>query len=221
MAVLRDPNNITSLEDGQVLVNFGDDPKVGKSGKLGKGWHTLGILAEDLNVALTRTMDEETVKGGGFGVVSRSFTPGDVTGTVTTLEDNAVTRYIMWPDTEVKDGVSYRMHSAKVAQANVLIVRKHENGITEMEASRLPARLRAENVGRGKSAAGREITMGFEPDKQKIVFEYRAFELTEEGVVEVQPKIIVEDTAVEGEHGTVGGAKATDVTEEKIEGANS
>lgn len=222
MAISRDPNNVTSLIDGQVLINLGDNPTVGKLGKIDATWHTLGIMPEDLNQPLTRTVDKEEVKGGGYGVVSTSYTPGAVESTVQTLEENDITRWIEFPDRVAKDGTIFERHTGKVARATVLFVKQHDNGVTELRVSRMPATLTKAEVGRGKAAEGREITISFTPDKDKVLFEHRWFKSEGGDVVEIAPKIFVDDTEITGDVGAataqqLGGANGKAVTVELVD----
>ena len=197
MALLRNPDWISGLEDSEVFVNFADDnPVIGKMGLLGGNWHTAGNLVEDGTVGLTRELTESPVNGAGFGVVARSFKPGAVSSTVDLLEENAVVRYIEWPDVVTKDGVDIKRHTGKVARGHVAIVRVREKGLVSIDVSRYPAYLTIPEQGRGIDAAGKTLSIGYDIGPQKDVLETRWFKKEGEAVVELDPKIFVDDSTI-------------------------
>lgn len=209
MTQTRNPENVQPLEDQQVLASFADAPKISMHGIFDKTWHTVGILTDDGTKDITRTVDTETVNGAGFGVVARQHKPGDLTGQFVTLEDNEVTRYIGEPHNVVVDGVRITGHSGKVAQAHICYVDVLQNGNIQLRATRKKADLKMEQLGRGMSAEGREVSVGFITGTDKMVFELREFHVEEDGTMtEVKPTIFVADEAVTGE-GTFKVAEGT------------
>lgn len=201
MALTRNPDWISGLEDSEVFVNFADEtPHIGRMGLIGANWHTLGVLTEEGTVGLTRGLTENVVNGMGYGVVARSHTPGAVSSTADVLEENDVTRYIEWPDAEYVEGVRIKKHTAKVARGHVAVVRVRENGIVTIEASRYPAYLTIAEQGRGRDAAGKQVAIGYEIGPDKDVLEERHFKVdsTTGEVTELDPKIFVDDASIAG-----------------------
>ena len=80
MAVKYDSNDVLPLNDQEVLVALNPDAKIGDNGLVPEDWFSVGILADDSELAISRGIDEETVNGKGRGVLARRFKPGDVTG---------------------------------------------------------------------------------------------------------------------------------------------
>ncbi|MCS5479835.1 hypothetical protein NYP18_09200 [Corynebacterium sp. YIM 101645] len=219
MALKRNPEWVSALEDSEVFVSFEDEPKIGLMGLMGAEWHTLGIQTDDGTVGLTRALDESTVNGMGFGVVARSFTPGAVSSTVDILEENAVTRHLAWPDNVVVNGVVIKRHTPRAARAHVAVVRKRENGVVSIEVSRYKAHITIPEQGRGREAAGRTVNIGYEIGPDKDVLEERFFKVEGGDVVELDPKIFVEDATITGDvaAGTaiqLGGAEGEEIAAE-------
>lgn len=199
MALTRNPANVVSLVDGQIMISLEDDPKIGKLGKFGPEWHTAGILADGGAVSVTRSIDENTVSGFGYGVVSRTTKAGDCTGTFEVLEDNKITRMIAWPDTIEKDGVEIKRHSNKVLRAHVAIVRVREDDVVQIDVTRHKAQLRMEDVGRGEEVEGRTVNVSYIPGPDKDVFETRYFGIEGDSLVELDPIRFVEDGTIKGD----------------------
>lgn len=216
MALFREPANVRPVEDGQVLISLVDNPQIGKNGLFGPEWHTVGILTKDGNVGLTRTVEETNAEGAGLGVVAYSFNPGAVESKFEVLEDNAVTRWIQWPDRVTKAGVDIKLHSAKVAQAYVAVVRVFQDQTVQIEVSRYKAFLTMPESGRGFEVAGREVSVKFRPGPDKDIFEERRFKFEEGALVELEPKIFVDDAKVKAAAKTgptyqAGGLKPAEV----------
>lgn len=202
MALNRNPAWISDLEDRETFISFADDPKIGLYGLFGNDWHTLGIETDDGNWSLSRELTESTTNGAGYGVVSRSHKPGNLSATIDALEENEVVDYIKWPDTlSSNDGQVYgRRHSSKVARAHVARVHVKNKGSVEISVTRVKAYLTAPERARGDAAAGTTINIGYEPDADKIVFEDRFFRINEGGeVVEFTPKRFVPDAEITGD----------------------
>lgn len=197
MSLFREPANVRPVEDGQVFISLVDNPQIGKNGLFGPEWHTVGILSNDGNVGLTRTVEETNTEGFGMGVVAYSFKPGAVESKFEVIEDNAVTRWIQWPDRVTKAGVDIKLHSAKVAQAYVAVVHVFQDQTVQIEVSRYKAFLTMPESGRGGGeVTGREVTVKYRPGPDKDIFEERRFKFEEGEFVELEPKIFVEDAKV-------------------------
>lgn len=196
MALKREPMNVTDLEDRETLVSFADDPKIGKFGKFGTDWHTAGIETDDGSWGLTRELTESTTVGAGYGVVSRSYKPGNVSSTIDLLEDNAVIRYIEWPDSAEKDGVSIKRHTGKIAMGHIARVHVHNNGVVEIQATREKAFLTIPERSRADAAAGKTLNIGYQPDSDKAIFESRYYKKIGGAVVELTPKRFVDDSEI-------------------------
>lgn len=166
----RNPENVQALSDMQVFVTEEDDPKIGKDGVFPHYWRTAGILNDESKVEISRAIEQNKVKGIGFGVVNVTNKPGDVMGSFETLEDDAVDD-ILWPDTGMDDDVKIRKHSGKIARKHVAWVQEREDGSVKILVTRAKAYLKAENVGRGANQEPRKIDMEFVPDTTKAIFE--------------------------------------------------
>jgi len=185
MATLRDPSNISPVVDGEVLVSFADDPKVGKDGSFNDDWYTLGILNDGSQVALNRTIEKNKTSGWGFGVVAVDTRPGELTATAETLEDNYATRRIAWPSrsegvtpSKRVDGGTILYHDEVVARPFVAMVQRQQDGKMKITASRERAIATMENIGFGQEVTGREVSFDFQSGQNKDVFD----ELILEGV---------------------------------------
>lgn len=201
MSLQRNPSNINDLEDREILISFDPEATIGKYGLFGKNWHTAGIETDDGTFGLTRELNESTTVGAGFGVVSRSYKPGNVSSTVDLLEDNAVVRYIEWPDRAVDEGVNATLllHSGKVAQGVVARVHKYNNGVVHIQVSREPAFLTIPERARGDAAAGKTLNIGYQPDGNKVIFEERYYTVVGGQVVELKAKRFVDDSEITAE----------------------
>lgn len=222
MAFKRNPANVQPLQDMEVLVSFEKAPVIGRLGMVSDAWDSVGILNDGSKIDLARTVDEETVKGIGFGVVARKYTPGDVKATFETIEDNATTRRIAWPDTaRTKEGVEVKFHSSKVAEAYCAFVYVQQDGIVQIDATRYPAKLKMEQVGRGENVEGRQVEAGIIPGPDKDIFETTWYQVQEDGTLkDVTAKIFVDDAKVTGEDKRqLGGGKPSAVAAKQAEHA--
>lgn len=168
---MRDPGNVMPLADYEVFVTTHDDPKIGKDGVFPHYWISLGILADGSKIEEKRTVDQEEIKGAGFGVIATSTKPGDVTGTVEVLEENDITDYIAYPDRYTKDGVDVLRHTGKVAKLHFARVRVYDNGDVNIRVTRAKASATLEDTGRSEKVEGRQVSFKFYPDKTKAIFE--------------------------------------------------
>ncbi|OOL30707.1 hypothetical protein GQ85_18195 [Rhodococcus rhodochrous] len=64
---------------------------------LGVDWKDVGLLDGDGGIGEERSIDETKTFGWGAGIVKISGRNIEVSGTITLLEDNAVTRELVWP----------------------------------------------------------------------------------------------------------------------------
>lgn len=167
MATLRNPGNAIPVIDGQVLVSFADDPKIGKDGTFGPDWYTVGILKEGSKVEIQKAIEKNKAKGWGFGVIAVSTKPGDLTASCETLEENEATRRIQWPT--AKDHVLY--HDGIVARCHVAMVSVRADGSTNIKATRYKAYATMEDVGFQEEVDGRKIDFDFIPGANKDVFD--------------------------------------------------
>lgn len=193
---LRDPAGVQPLEDQLVFVSRADDPKVGYKGLIGPDWEVIGILNDDSEVGLTRTIDESTAAGTGFGVISYQYKAGAVTGQVEVLDENEVLDYIKWPESEVKDGTRIVVNSNKVAMLHVLTVNVNQDGTVSLRATREKATARVDEQGRGSAPKATTVTFGYRPDKQRAVFEERRFKIEEGKLVELDVRRFVKDADI-------------------------
>ena len=88
MAVKYNVSDVLPLADQEVLVSLDEDATIGDNGLFGPEWHTVGILVDDSELAISRAIDEETINGKGRGVLARRYKPGDVTGAYEVLSRN-------------------------------------------------------------------------------------------------------------------------------------
>lgn len=219
-AFRRSPRNVQPLQDMEVLISFAKSPVIGLLGLVNDDWVSAGILNDGSKIDVTRTMDEETVSGIGFGVVARKTKPGDLKATFETLEDNATTRYIAWPDSALtKDGVLVKFHSGKVAEGYVAFVYVQQDGIVQIDVTRHPATLKMENVGRGESVEGRQVEVGIIPGDDKDVLETRWYKVQEDGtMVDITSKMFVKQSEITGKNTRqLGGGKPAEVAEIQAE----
>ena len=172
----RNPENIQPIVDGEVLVSFAEDPKIGADGTFGKDWYTLGILNDGSRVELNRTIDKNKINGWGYGVVAVDTRPGELTATAETLEENEATRAIAWPtrkDGEGKrvEGAQILYHDEKVARPFVAMVEKMQDGTTRIRASRERAIATMEDIGFGQEVSGRQVSFDFQTGRNKDAFD--------------------------------------------------
>lgn len=172
----RNPENIQPIVDGEVLVSFAEDPKIGADGTFGKDWYTLGILNDGSRVELNRTIDKNKINGWGYGVVAVDTRPGELTATAETLEENEATRAIAWPtrkdgDGKRIDGAQILYHDEKVARPFVAMVEKMQDGTTRIRASRERAIATMEDIGFGQEVSGRQVTFDFQTGRNKDAFD--------------------------------------------------
>lgn len=172
----RNPENIQPVVDGEVLVSFADDPKIGADGTFGDDWYTLGILNDGSRVELSRTIEKNKTSGWGYGVVAVDTRPGELTATAETLEDNEATRAIAWPTRKPGDGARIEgaqilYHDEKVARPFVALVEKLQDGTTRIRASRERAIATMEDIGFGQEVSGRQVTFDFQTGRNKDAFD--------------------------------------------------
>lgn len=197
MAVKYDVRDVLPLADQEVLVSLDPDAKVGDNGLFGPEWHTVGILVDDSELAISRGIDEETINGKGRGVLARRYKAGDVTGQYEVLSRNEMTDYIAFPDAVVSGNVRLERHTSKVARLMTAFVDVREDGVVDVRVTRIPATHRIETLGRNETPAGATVTVGFRPDDDKVVFEKVSFRVNEDGTMtEITPKVIVAQSAI-------------------------
>lgn len=172
----RNPENIQPVVDGEVLVSFAEDPKIGADGTFGDDWYTLGILNDGSRVELSRTIEKNKTSGWGYGVVAVDTRPGELTATAETLEDNEATRAIAWPTRKPGDGARIEgaqilYHDEKVARPFVALVEKMQDGTTRIRASRERAIATMEDIGFGQEVSGRQVTFDFQTGRNKDAFD--------------------------------------------------
>lgn len=213
---IRNPKNIQPVVDGEVLVNFNDDPKIGVDGSFGTGWYTLGILNDGSRVDLNRTIEKNKTSGWGFGVVAVDTRPGELTATAETLEDNEATRAIAWPTRKpggkVIEGAQILYHDEKVARPFVAMVETLQNGTTRIRASRERAIATMEDLGFGQEVSGREVSFDFQTGKNKDAFDEL---ILTDGKAETYNENIIRFDATAN-----GGKRVDDATAPEIENVN-
>lgn len=166
-ATQRDPANISPVIDGQVLVSFEEDPKIGEDGFFNEAWETVGILNDGSQISLQKTIDKNKTSGWGFGVVAVSTKPGELTASCEVLEDNPTVQKIAWPT--AKNQVLF--HDGKVARCHVAIVESREDGSMRIRATRHKAYASMEQLGFGEQVEGKEISFDIMPGPAKDVFD--------------------------------------------------
>lgn len=192
MAVKYDVSDVLPLADQEVLVSLDPNAKVGDNGLFGPEWHTVGILVDDSELAISRGIDEEAINGKGRGVVARRYKAGDITGQYEVLSRNEMTDYIAFPDAVVSGNVRLERHTSKVARLMTAYVDIREDGVVDVRVTRIPATHRIETLGRNESPAGATVTVGFRPDADKVVFEKISFRVNEDGTMtEITPKVVI------------------------------
>jgi len=197
MAVKYDVNDVLPLADQEVLVSLDPDAKVGDNGLFGPEWHTVGILVDDSELAISRGIDEETINGKGRGVLARRYKAGDVTGQYEVLSRNEMTDYIAFPDAVVSGNVRLERHTSKVAMLMTAYVDIREDGVVDVRVTRVPATHRIETLGRNETPAGATVSVGFRPDEDKVVFEKVSFKVNEDGTMtELKPKVVIPQAEV-------------------------
>lgn len=222
MALKRNPANVQPLQDMEVLISFEKAPVIGRLGLVGDTWQSVGILNDGSKIDLPRTIDKDETKGIGFGVVARKYTAGDLSASFETIEDNATTRRIAWPDTaRTKEGVEVKFHSNKVAEGYVAMVYVQQDGIVQIDATRYPAKLTMENVGRGESVEGRQVSADLIPGPDKDVLETTYYKVEKDGTMtDITAKIFVEDSQVQGkDKRQLGGGKPSAIADKQAEHA--
>lgn len=164
----RNPEKVQPVIDGQVFVNFNDEPsKISLDGVFEDDWETVGILEDGAKNELNRTIEKTKTQGWGFGVIAVSAKPGELTGSVSALERNATIDRIQW--FSKKDGVEF--HDGEIAQGYVAYVHERQDGSREIRASRHKAFLTIEDIGEQEEVFGRTISIDFMPGKDKDVFD--------------------------------------------------
>lgn len=197
----RNPENIQPVVDGEVLVSFAEDPKIGADGTFGDDWYTLGILNDGSRVELNRTIDKNKTSGWGYGVVAVDTRPGELTATAETLEDNEATRAIAWPTRKEGDGTripgaQILYHDEKVARPFVALVEKLQDGTTRIRASRERAIATMEDIGFGQEVSGRQVSFDFQTGRNKDAFDELV--LTDGAAETYSESIIRFDTGADG-----------------------
>ncbi|MEJ6013816.1 hypothetical protein WG936_08205 [Corynebacterium sp. H127] len=177
MKYTRDPKNVQPVVDGEVLVSFEKDPKIGLDGHFGDEWATLGILNKGSKVALNRTIEKNKINGWGYGVVATSTSPGDLTAEAEVLENNEMTERIAWPSRAKDDGItidgeaSILYHDEVVAQPHVAMVEKRQDGKMKIRATRYPAIATMEDLGFQEEPEGKTVAFDFESGVNKDAFD--------------------------------------------------
>lgn len=173
----RNPQNVVHATDGEVLVSWADDPKIGFDGTFSDDWETIGILNDGSRVEFNRVVERNKVNGWGFGVVDTSAKPGDLTASAETLEDNETVQKIAFPHTATDEGVTIDgdakilYHDNEVARVFVAMVETMSNGKTRIRASRYRAVASMEDMGFGQEASGRSVSFDFETGTNKDAFD--------------------------------------------------
>lgn len=206
MAATRNPANVQPVVDGQVLVSFADNAKIGLDGHFNEDWETVGILADGSTIGLQKVIEKNKTPGWGFGVVAVATKPGDLTGSCEVIEDNDTVQKIAWATK--RNGVLF--HDGVVARPYVAYVEKLQNGKTRIRATRHPAMATMEDLGIGESPEGKTIDFEFLPGPQKDVFDELVLDATDEDLVSV-PQIRFDETANAGAGGA-GAASVPDTT---------
>lgn len=193
---LRIPGGVQALEDQMTYISVAEDPKVGFKGLIGPEWKILGINNQGSAQGLTRNVERSSVSGTGLGVVSYAHTPGDVTGQAEIIDENDVIRWIQWPDTVRVDGVDIKRHTGKAAEAHVLRVNIRQDGIIELEVTRVKAFLTISEQGRGAEAGPKTVDIAYRADEHKAVFESVFFKVEGDVAVQINPKRFVADSEI-------------------------
>ncbi|MDT9411308.1 hypothetical protein P8T80_07940 [Corynebacterium rouxii] len=178
----RSPENVSPLIDGQVLVSFHENPLIGFDGSFNEQWETVGILDDGAKIDIQKTVEKSKKKGWGYGVVSTTVKPGELTAKASVVERNATVDRIAWPDredktTEVKkkfEGVKSAeilFGGAAVALPYVAMVVTDQKGDLEIIASRYPAIATMQNIGYGEDPEGKEIEFDFKIGQMKDAFD--------------------------------------------------
>jgi len=143
----RNPLNVQPVVDGQVLVSFAEDPKIGLDGHFGDAWATVGILNDGSKLELKKAIEKNKTSGWGFGVIAVSTKPGELTAACEVLENNETVQKIAWP-TATKDGILF--NDGVVAKCHVAFVETLQDGTIEIKATRHKALATMEDLGRGE-----------------------------------------------------------------------
>lgn len=183
MATQRNPGNVLSVVDGQVLLSFEADPKIGLDGTFGDEWETGGILNDGSKVELNRVIDKNKTPGWGFGVVAVSTKAGELTGSCEVLERNATVEKVAWPN-KTSDGVL--IHDSVVARPHVAYVEVLEDGSQRIRATRHPAYATIEDLGFQEEVAGKTMSFDFMTGAQKDAFDELIIGATESEAATVQ-----------------------------------
>lgn len=166
-ATQRDPKNISPVIDGQVLVSFEEDPRIGEDGFFNEAWETVGILNDGSQISIQKAIEKNKTNGWGFGVVAVSTKPGELTASCEVLEDNPTVQKIAWPT--AAESVLY--HDGKVARCHVAFVEAREDGSMRIRATRHKAYASMEQLGYGEQVEGKQIDFDIMPGPAKDVFD--------------------------------------------------
>ncbi|ARU46727.1 hypothetical protein [Corynebacterium silvaticum] len=178
----RSPENVSPLIDGQVLVSFHENPLIGFDGSFNEQWETIGILDDGTKIDIQKTVEKSKKKGWGYGVVSTTVKPGELTAKASVIERNATVDRNAWPDREDKtteakekfDGVKSAevpFGGSAVALPYVAMVVTDQKGDLEIIASRYPAIATMQNIGYGEDPEGKEIEFDFKIGQMKDAFD--------------------------------------------------
>lgn len=182
--------SIGALEDKELLVHFGDEPKIDRTTGIFVGpWYSGGYEPADSSWELNREVTSTATNLTG-GQTVRSYTAGPVTSAASIIPGTPLMDHIEWPEQGAKDGVIYLKHSAKVAKGHVARVHKFGNGIVGIMVSREKAGLTAASRSQANDPAGRAVNIDYENGSDEFMFE-RIYYLVgeDDSVLEVTPKI--------------------------------
>lgn len=196
---------VGALEDRELLVHFGDEPKIDRATGIFVGdWSSGGFEPADSTWDLNREVTSNVTNLTG-GQSVRSYTAGPVTSTANIIPGTPLMDHIEWPEQATQDGTTYLKHSSKVAKGFVARVHQFGNGIVGIMVSREKAGLTAASRSQGTDPAGRAVNIEYENGDDELMFERMYYKVGEgDTVIEVTPKIFqtVADVATQVTAGT-------------------
>lgn len=160
-------------------------PKISQDGELGAEWHLVGLLDGSAGFTNTRAFEESTANAWGKGRVAKSRRNFTSTGGFTALENNDVTRYLMWPG-------STRHVIVTPTPAHVWLAYEavNDDGEAEIMITRVAAEVFAPEAGRTEEITGTAFEVEHFVDSRGGLFDRVTIDQETGGVRTIAPVMI-------------------------------
>lgn len=178
--------------DAEVWVSDEDDPKVNKDGTFGEEWDLVGLLSGSDGFTQNREFSTAEAQAWGKGIVDQADHTFKSTGGFTALEDNNVTRYLIWPGS-----TAHVMVVPKPAFVHLAYVTTNKDGDTEILMTRKKARVFAPSVSKTEEVSGTAFEVTHFADSKGALFDRLVVDANTGAVKEFTPIRIKDLTTAE------------------------